>query len=157
MIQAEPLEAQLVDWIRRFELGEDLRTLALHAIGTQAAGHRGDQAIRRAELTSQLERLQDLYVMGDLTKSQYVMRRQALQEELERLAPPFDPQLDQAAEILTDFGHFWQVEPSLVERHKLLATLFDRIWQQDGHIVAVKPQQAFAGYFIATTQGGAGR
>jgi site-specific DNA recombinase len=68
MVQAEPLEAQLVDWIRRFELGEDLRTLALHAITAQADGHRGDQAIRRGELTSQLERLQDLYVMGDLTR-----------------------------------------------------------------------------------------
>jgi hypothetical protein len=80
------------------------------------------------------------------------MRRQALEEELERLAPPFDPQLDKAAEILRDFGRFWQVERSAVERHKLLATLFDRVWQEAGRVVAVKPQQAFAGYFIAATQ-----
>ena len=37
-----------------------------------------------ASCTDQLERLRDLYVMGDLTKPQYIMRRQALEEELQR-------------------------------------------------------------------------
>jgi len=52
----------------------------------------------------QLERLRDLYVMGDLSKSGYVLRRQALEEELARAAPPFDPRLDKAEELLADFG-----------------------------------------------------
>jgi hypothetical protein len=146
MVQAEPLEAQLVDWIARFNLDEDLCALALHAISNQTNAHTGDQAGRRSELTGQLERLQDLYVMGDLTKSQYVLRRQALEEELQRLGLPFDPQLDQAAEVLRDFARFWAIEPSPTERHRLLATLFDRVWQQDGQVVAAKPHAAFARY-----------
>jgi hypothetical protein len=40
-------------------------------------------AERRRALASQLERLRDLYVMGDLTKPEYVTRRQALEEELQ--------------------------------------------------------------------------
>ena len=59
--KAEPLEKQLVDWLRGFHPEAHLR------------------------------RLQDLYVLGDVTKAQYVMRRQALQDEIERLAPPADP------------------------------------------------------------------
>jgi|SRR5271154_2211481 len=36
--------------------------------------------------------------------------------------------------------------------HKLLASLFDHVWQDNGTIVAVKPRPAFAGYFKAIDQ-----
>ena len=88
-----------------------------------------------------------LYVFGDLTKSQYVLRRQALQEELERTSPPLDPRLDQADALLSDFARFWQTEPSAAERRRLLASVFDRVWQDSGRIVAVKPRQPFVRYF----------
>lgn len=77
------------------------------------------------------------------------MRRQALEDELERIGPPTDPQLDQAAALLADFGRFWEIEPSPAERRKLLASLFERIWEHGGTIVAVKPRAPFARYFYA--------
>ena len=75
-----------------------------------------------------------------MTKNQYVLKRQAIQEELERTSPPLDPRLDQAEALLSDFGRFWETEPSSAERRKLLASLFDHIWQDRGLIVAVKPR-----------------
>jgi hypothetical protein len=148
IVKAEPLEAQLVDWIRTFAPDEQLRDLMLTAIcGT--APETDTDSTRRRELTTQLERLQDLYVMGDMTKAQYVMRRQALEDELERIGPPTDPQLDQAAALLSDFGRFWEIEPSPAERRKLLASVFERIWEHGGTIVAVKPRAPFARYFHA--------
>jgi len=90
-----------------------------------------------------------LYVLGDLTKARYIMRRQALEEELQRLAPPADPNLDRAQELLGDFAAFWRAEPDPAERRKLLANPFDHIWQDSGLIVAVKPRPAFAAYFKA--------
>jgi hypothetical protein len=77
------------------------------------------------------------------------MRRQTLEEELQRLAPPADPDLDRAQALLGDFARFWQAEPNPAERRKLLASLFDHIWQDNGQIVAVKPRPAFAPYFKA--------
>ncbi len=47
-------------------------------------------------------------VMGDLTKPQHVMRRQALEDELERTGSPADPHLDKAAALLADFARFWE-------------------------------------------------
>jgi len=87
IVKAEPLEAQLVDWLRTFQPDEGLRERVLAAIREATHDEDADGA-RRRDLTSQLERLQDLYVMGDLTKPQYVMRRQALEDELERIGPP---------------------------------------------------------------------
>jgi hypothetical protein len=84
-------------------------------------------------------------VLGDLTKAQYVMRRQAVQDELERLAPPADPQLAEAENLLANFGSFWDREDSPAERHRLLVTLFESVWQ-------VKPRSAFVPYFLVLAE-----
>src|SRR5207249_7650462 len=75
------------------------------------------------------------------------LRRQALEEELARATPPFDPRLDKAEELLADFARVWKLEDDPAKRRRLLATLFDRVWQDGGTIVAVKPREAFLRYF----------
>jgi hypothetical protein len=45
----------------------------------------------------QADRLKNLYMLSELTKAQYVMRRQAIQDELERLEPTIDPTLPRPA------------------------------------------------------------
>ena len=146
MTQAEPLEEQLVDWLSKFEPDEALRRHALAHV-RQEARRQGGGDSRRRELMGQLERLRDLYVMNDVSKNEYVLRRQAIEEELERIGDPFDPQFDEAEELLAKFADFWATEPSPAERRRVLATLFDRVWQDDGAIVAVKPRTPFLRYF----------
>src|SRR6266542_2274423 len=145
--QAEPLEAQLVEWLHDFQPDEQVRTHVLDVIRAEAKRLGGDDPARRRELHSQLDRLRDLYVLGDLTKNQYVMKRQAIEEELSRHAPPIDPVLAQAEALLGDFAHFWDEEPSPLERRKLISTLLDRVWQDEGNVVAVRPRQPFVRYF----------
>jgi hypothetical protein len=115
----------------------------------QAAAQASGGASRRRDLDGQLERLRDLYVMGDLTKDEYTLRRQALEEVLERVGPPLDPQLDRAKVVLRDFSKFWDAEPKPAERRKLIASLFERVWEDDGKIVAVRPRELFLRYFKA--------
>ena len=79
-----------------------LRQLVLDTITAETQRHPNKDQDRRRELLTQLDRLQDLYVLGDLTKPRYVMRRQTLEEELQRLAPPANPHLDRAQELLGD-------------------------------------------------------
>ncbi|MBW8060108.1 MAG: hypothetical protein FVQ78_07180, partial [Solirubrobacterales bacterium] len=104
--KAEPLEEQIVEWLRDFRPDEELRAVVLASL-QQAAKREGSDAARRQELSGQLERLRDLYVMGDVTKDEYAIRRQAAEEELERVGPPLDPELDRAEAILRDFSRFW--------------------------------------------------
>jgi DNA invertase Pin-like site-specific DNA recombinase len=152
MLAAQPLEEQLVDWLHDFQPDTELRRLMLDTIGTETGGCPGEDAERRRELTSQLERLRELYVMGDITKPQYVMRRQMMEEELQRTKPPTDPDLDRAQALLEDFARFWEAEPQPAERRKLLLSLFAQVWAKDGSIVAVKPNTAFARYFTAASE-----
>lgn len=69
--------------------------------------------------------------------------RQTIQDELERLAPPADPQLTEAEELLANFASFWDREDSPAERHRLLTTLFENVWQDEGRIVFVRPRPTF--------------
>ena len=152
MTPAQPLEEQLIDWLHDFQPDHALRQLVLDTIQAQTGGHPGEDAERRRELTAQLERLRDLYVMGDITKPQYAMRRQMMEEELQRAKPPTDPDLNRAQTILEDFSRFWDAEPEPAERRRLLLSLFAQIWAKDDKIVAVKPNPAFADYFTAASE-----
>ena len=152
IVKAEPLEDQLVAWLHAFQPDATLRDLVLDTIRAATQQHPGDDQERRRSLLTQLDRLQDLYVLGDLTKPRYIMRRQTLEEELQRLAPPADPDLDRAQELLGDFARFWHAEPNPAERRKLLASLFDHVWQDNGIIVAGGPRPAVARSFKAIDQ-----
>jgi hypothetical protein len=92
--------------------------------------------------------------MGDLSKDQYVIRRQALEQEVERIGPPVDPDIARAEALLDDFARFWEIEEKPAERRKLLGQLFDRIWQDGGQIVAVTPHKPFVRYFQAAADAG---
>jgi site-specific DNA recombinase len=152
IVKAEQLERQLVDWIRDFQPDGELLDVLLQTLQADTATTDGQPAERRGELLDQLKRLQDLYVLGDLTKAQYVMRRQALEEEVQRLAPPTEPAIDQARALLDDFPRFWDLETEPAERRKLLLSLFGRVWAQNGQIVAVQPHDTFLPYFQAAQQ-----
>jgi hypothetical protein len=47
---------------------------------------------------------------------------------------------------------FWEIETQPAERRKLLLSLFEQIWAQNGQIVAVQPHDDFLPYFQATQQ-----
>jgi hypothetical protein len=152
IVKAHELESQLIDWIANFQPQGELLDLLLHTLKAADAQHDQPAGERRGELLDQLQRLQDLYVLGDLTKAQYVMRRQALEEEVQRLGPPTDPATDRARDLLERFPRFWELETDPAERRKLLLSLFAQVWAQDGRIVAVQPHDPFLPYFQAAQQ-----
>ena len=80
------------------------------------------------------------------------MRRQAIEEELQRLGAPADPGLDRAKELLSDFARFWEIETEAAERRKLLLSLFEQVWAREGRIVAVQPREDFLPYFQAASR-----
>ncbi len=150
--RALDLEAQLVDWIRAFQPDGELLDLLLETLRVEADTHTEQPAERRGELLGQLQRLRDLYVLGDLTKPQYVMHRQAIEEELQRLGPPAEPAIDRARALLGDFQSLWDLETEPAERRKLLLSLFEQVWAHEGQIVAVQPHDVFLPSFDAADE-----
>src|SRR5580693_8976794 len=96
---------------------------------------------------SQVDRLKNLYVMGDLNKDQYVFKRQVLQGELESLQPGQVTDASDAAAALTNFAWFWDRETDRGERNKLLRLIFQGVTVLNGGLAAVTPRQAFLPFF----------
>jgi Recombinase zinc beta ribbon domain len=139
IVKAEQLEGQLVDWIRDFQPDGELLDVLLQTLQADNATTVGQPAERRGELLDQLKRLQDLYVLGDLTKAQYVMRRQALEEEVQRLAPPTEPAIDQARALLDDFPRFWDLETDPAERRNSSSPCSSRYGHKTGRSSPYSP------------------
>jgi DNA invertase Pin-like site-specific DNA recombinase len=150
--KAEPLETQVIEWLKDFRPDDELRAFVLASL-RGAARRSDDVAVRRRELIRQLNRLRDLYITEDMTKSEYLVRRQAIEEQLERTGMPLDPRLDKAEEALAEFGRkFWETETEAAERRRLVAALIDCVWQDQGIVVAVKPREPFMRYFKAADE-----
>ena len=109
----------------------------------------GDIGRKRRQLTERRKRLRDLYELGDLDRSEYVSKRDALDAELDALAPGPAPDLDHARAVLEDFGRFWKEETDPEPRRELLQQLFELVWVDGQKIVAVRPTPAFADLFTS--------
>jgi hypothetical protein len=103
---------------------------------TYANAQREQKAIQ-----ARLDRLQRLFVLGDIREANYVAMRDELQQQLHTLPVPFQINaidLEQAAALLQDVGQIWH-RASIEEREKLYKTVFKRVYVRDGALKAVEP------------------
>jgi hypothetical protein len=66
--------------------------------------------------------------------------------------PTIDPDVAQAEQLLSNFAEFWEIETTPVERRRLLLSLFEQVWEDEGQIVAVKPRAGLVPYFQAAAK-----
>jgi len=59
--------------------------------------------------------------------------------------------------VLDDFGVFWRIEEDPDVKRELLRLIFERVWLDDGRIVAVRPKEAFAPFFLGRQHKTAGK
>jgi recombinase-like zinc beta ribbon protein len=145
-VPADEIEAAVAAYIREYAPPHEvklaivrrLRELAANGISANAS-YQDD----RNRLEGQLERLKDLYVLGDLTNDEYTYRRQLLEQELAALEPPVVHNAEEAAAALTNFGLFWEREQDATRRNKLLRAIFETVTASGGKLVAVTPRDAF--------------
>ena len=155
IVKAEKLEEALADYVRAFAPPKQVRLAVIRRLKEAAREATAEaEKVQRSRINGQLERLKELYVIGDLTKDQYVYRRQVLQQELAGLEPPRVVDVSEAAAALTNFGLFWERERDPAERNKLFRIIFESVSQDGGELVAVTPREAFLPYFQWGQQGG---
>jgi hypothetical protein len=106
-----------------------------------------DAAKRREALEERLRRMRDLYELGDLERAEYVARRNAINAELEGMAPRPLRNLGGAQEVLKDFSIFWREETDHDSKRQFLALIFDGVWLDGRRVVAVQPKAPFLAYF----------
>ncbi len=146
---ADPIEEQIATFVAEFKPSAKIRDEILRRLAE--GDETGDEETRRRrrQLNERRKRLRDLFEMGDLDKAEYVSKRDAIDTELDGLAPGPTADLDGARAVLEDFGRFWEDETDPQIRRELLAQLFERVWVDAKKIVAVRPTPAFVALFTA--------
>jgi hypothetical protein len=149
LVHANIVEAQLVEFVADFKPNPAVHEEILRRLAGTATADTTDAAQRRAQLEERLRRARDLYELGDLTRPEYMARREAINTELATSAPgPIpDLDLDQAQQVLEDFSIFWQNESDPAAKRQLLTLNFERIWLDGQHVAAVQPKPSFALFF----------
>ena len=79
--------------------------------------------------------------------SLYIARRDAINIELNALAPQPIPDLDHAQQVLEDFTVFWQREQDPDAKRRFLSLIFQGIWLDENRVVAVQPKPSFLPFF----------
>jgi len=97
-----------------------------------------------AALTAQLERLKDLYQMGDLDRNDYVRRRERLQRQLSQAMPPPIRTLDveRATQLLGDLPTLLDAATP-TQRRALLRQVLTSVWIEKFAVTAIKPSANF--------------
>jgi site-specific DNA recombinase len=96
LVPADEAEWQLVKFIEGFAPTAEVQEEILRGLAEEAAPESHDAAMRREALEERLRRMRDLYELGDLDRAEYVARRNAINAELEAMAPRPLPNLHRA-------------------------------------------------------------
>lgn len=112
-----------------------------------------DTAAARIAIRRKLDRLQEIYLDGDLDRAAYQERRGALMAELADLPAEGDPDADtgrQLAAFLADLGAAWPLATP-EERNRLARQLFSETIIENRTVVAVKPRPDLLPFFEGVT------
>jgi hypothetical protein len=103
--------------------------------------------------------LKSLFLLGDLSESEYRSERDRLKAKLAELSPREMRDLERAVRLVQDFGVIWDgTTPD--ERKRVVHTLFEAVYLDSGEhgpLVAVEPRAEFGMLFDMLKIPGVGR
>jgi hypothetical protein len=116
----------------------------------QVRSHEGvdDVAAQRQRIETQLANVRTMFELGDLSKEEYLQRREQLSRQKDSLreTDEWEGILAQAAAFLTDLPAAWHVADD-AQRNALARLLFVQVRIKDDWVAAVEPQPSFAPFF----------
>jgi hypothetical protein len=138
-IAAGQVEGQLADFVADFRPDAAIREEILRRLARGGASENAEVKKQRGALEERLRRIRDLYELGDLSRPEYLGRRDAIHAELAELAPPPLPDLSAVERVLSDLSLFWRHEDDAEAKRQLLRLIFETVWLDAGRVVAVRP------------------
>ena len=128
-------------------VGAVLRRATGSSLFASACGSRAWR-YRRQRIETQLANVRTMFELGDLSKEEYVERREQLMRQRDGLreTDEWEAILAQAAAFLSDLPAAWRAADD-AQRNALARMLFVQIRIKDDWVAAVEPQPSFAPFF----------
>jgi hypothetical protein len=141
-VQATVFEDEVLEIVRSLRIPDDWRERALELARQQQEQPTSQDEVekQRRSLQNRLERAKNLYIMGDISESEYKSCREEIEAQMP-LPMPVNPAVDhmaQIAELLTNFDQL--IELATQEELKAIyQLLFTSIYVKHGEIIAIEP------------------
>ena len=121
------LEVQLEAYFETFTISEDYQRRILTYYGSM--NHCGDVRMHQDHLKARLERLQELYTWGDISREVYLQEKCEVQTEIRTLEPDSHNggELTRLAGFLRDIRGAW-ANAFPQQKNRLARALFEGIW-----------------------------
>ncbi len=137
---AETLESQIEEIISSMHLPRNWRD-RIEKLAQRPIAKQGEQQSQlRRSYKKQLERLQKLFTLGDISEESYLQQRNDINNKLDQLVPLSVEISDIVAlgDVLETIKPLWKAATA-EEKRKLVESLFTKVYVKDGVIKAVVP------------------
>lgn len=140
-LPANKLEEEIQKLLVRIQIPEEWMEIILSYVVTNYG--MTDYERNNFNLSTELDRLQKLYLWGDLSEADYVEASFRIKSEIENLKPSHDIAAKQAIPLLADFPRLWsQLLP--IEQKVILKTMFAGLYfDAKGDLRKIIPQPLF--------------
>ncbi|MEA3310172.1 MAG: recombinase family protein [Chloroflexota bacterium] len=147
MVRALDAELALGEFLDQVVLPEDWQAQVITRIEADF-GRPQDIQREKQRLKRAADKLTTIFQVTEMSKREFERQYRALQLQLQALKPPELPDMEQAAELLQDFGTLWATA-TREEQRELAHTLLTSVYLDvdDGPVVAVEPRPEFEGLF----------
>jgi site-specific DNA recombinase len=145
-VRADIVERQVVEILKNLKPPADWRTRIVEAMGTLIGDQKLDDRIK--EIKEVIARMDFRWDHGFIAnQEEYLSERVRLQQELERLAPIADDDIEIAADLLNNFATHWEAATGDRKKQQTLIQLIvARLWVRGDRVEAISLR---ANYHIA--------
>jgi hypothetical protein len=145
-VHADVVEAQVVNVLKTLKPPANWRQRIVQAMGDLIGDAKLDE--RLAEIKTVIDHMDFRWDHGFTTDQQaYLNERVRLQQELERLTPIPDNELEIAADILTNFTAHWEATGGDRQKQQdLIKLIVARVWVKADRVIAISLR---ANYHVA--------
>lgn len=140
-LPANKLEEEIQKLLIRIQIPEEWMEIILSYVVTKYG--MTDYERNTYNLTNELDRVQKLYMWGDVSEAEYVEVSIRIKGEIESLKPSHDIAAKRAIPLLVDFPKLWkQLLP--IEQKAILKTIFAGLYfDAQGNLRKIIPQHLF--------------
>lgn len=144
-VPAALIEGQVLDVLRALTVPASLRDAVIGVVQDRLARQAAGPGPDTAQLAAQLERLKELYELGDLDRAAYLQRRGRIQAQIEQVAPTPIRTLDvsRAMTLLGDMSALLDTATSAQQR-ALIQQVLTMIWIEKSAVTAIRPAHSYA-------------
>ncbi len=144
-VPATWIEQQVLDVLRALTIPASLRDAVIGVVQDRLTRQASGPGPDTAQLAAQLERLKELYELGDLDRAAYLQRRGRIQSQIEQATPTPKRTLDvsRAMTLLGDMSALLDTATT-TQKRALIQQVFTTIWVEKSAVTAIRPAHSYA-------------